>query len=59
MEARSLRHGYVADNLIAAFVTGADGNFDAVIKFFSFPLSLIAYSVLFYMYFYFNGWYCI
>lgn len=32
MEARSLRRGYVAGNLIAAFVTGADGNFDAVIK---------------------------
>lgn len=30
MEAR--RRGYVASNLIAAFVTGADGSFDAVIK---------------------------
>lgn len=28
------RGGYVAGNLIAAFVTGADGNFDAVIHFF-------------------------
>lgn len=26
------RRGCVAGNLIAAFVTGADGNFDAVIK---------------------------
>lgn len=48
------RRGYVAGNLIAAFVTGADGNFDVVIKFFSFRLSLMAYSVLFYMYFYFQ-----
>lgn len=49
MEARSLRRGYVAGNLIAAFVTGADGNFDAVIKIFSFRYSLIAYSVFIFM----------
>lgn len=32
MEARPLRGGYVASNLIAAFVTGADGNFDVAVK---------------------------
>lgn len=30
--------GCVAGNLIAAFVTGADGNFDAVVKSFSSPI---------------------
>lgn len=29
--------GYVAGNLMAAFVTGADGNFDKVIKDFFIP----------------------
>lgn len=49
MEARSHRRGYVAGNLIAAFVTGADGNFDAVIKFFFIPLQL---DSIFCFYFY-------
>lgn len=41
--------GYVAGNLIAAFVTGADGNFDAVIKVFSFRTEVDSlYRFLFY-----------
>lgn len=45
MKASSLRIGYVASNLIAAFVTGADGSFDVASSVYSFLLNLLLNTI--------------